>query len=44
MGVIGLTGNMEPIYETPPEDFVPDFLYGVVYRLSRPPGGNSDGS
>lgn len=25
-------------------DHVPDYIYGVVYRLQRPEGGNPDGS
>jgi len=28
----------------PPADFVPDYMYGIVYRISRPEGGNPDGS
>lgn len=25
-------------------DHEPDYMYGVVYRLQRPDGGNPDGS
>jgi hypothetical protein len=30
--------------ENPEHDHTPDYLYGVIYLIVRPEGGNSDGS
>jgi len=41
MSLLPIVGHMA---ETLPIDHEPDYLYGVVYRLQRPPEGNPDGS